>query len=103
MRSYGIYVRAVQDGGTAAPIQGIDVKAAPATFCNGLKAVTAILLEAKTNASGMVHFDGFYGTYYEVKVTYSGQTYDLTAPMKANMTTFLSVHFPSGGYGIAYL
>ena len=95
--STGFYLRAVQDG-SGAPMEGVEVKASPSTMCNGGETVTAILLQAATNSSGLVHFGGFYGTHYKVTVTHTGQTYTYTAPMKTNETTFLTIHLPSGNF-----
>ena len=83
-------------------MNGVDVKASPATLCSGVETVTALLLQATTNSSGLVHFDGFYGGYYKVTVTHSGQSYSYTAPMKTNETTFLTIHLPSGDFETNY-
>ena len=100
-KSGGFYLRAVQDA-SGGIIGGVEVKASPVTLCNGVETVTAILLQAGTNSSGMVHFEGFYGNYFKVTVTYSGQTYNFTAPMKTNETTSLTVHLPSGSLEVSY-
>jgi hypothetical protein len=100
-KSNGVYIRAIQDG-SEARIQGGEVKASPTTLCNGVETVTAILLQATTNSSGLVHFEGFYGSYYKLTVAYSGETYNYTAPMKTNETTFLTIHLPSGIFETSY-
>jgi len=99
-KSNGFYLWAIL--GNGAGIEGVEVKASPATLCNAVETVTQILLQAATNSSGLVHFGGFYGSYYKVTVTYSGQTYNYTAPMKTNETTFLTVHLPSGIFETNY-
>src|SRR5207244_4099223 len=43
-KSNGLYLRALQDG-SGVPLNGVGVKASPATLCNGVETVTAILLE----------------------------------------------------------
>lgn len=100
-KSSGFYLRAVEDAGGGA-IEGIEVKASPATLCNGVETVTTILLQASTNSSGSVHFGGFYGSYYKVVIVYSGQTHTYTAPMKTNEITLLTVQLPSGSYEVSY-
>jgi len=100
-KSNGFALRAVQDN-SAGQMNGVEVKASPTTLCNGVETVTAILLQAATNSSGLVQFGGFYGSYYKVTVTYSGQTYSYTAPMKTNETTFLTIHLPSGSFETNY-
>ncbi len=100
-KSSGFSLRAVEDAG-GGPVEGIEVKASPATSCNGVETVTAILLQASTNSSGSVHFGGFYGSYYKVTIVYSGQTHSYTASMKTNQTTLLTVRLPSGSSEISY-
>jgi hypothetical protein len=99
--SDGFYLQAVQESG-AGPMKGVEVKASPVTVCNGVETTTAVLLQATTNSSGLVHFPGFYGSYYKVTLTYSGQTYNYTAPMKTNKTTFVTIHLPSGSFETNY-
>jgi len=99
--SDGFYLQAVQESG-AGPMKGVEVKASPVTLCNGVETTTAVLLQAATNSSGLVHFPGFYGSYYKVTVTYSGQAYDYTAPMKTSKTTFVTIHLPSGSFETNY-
>lgn len=109
-KSNGLYLQAMEDGVSsnggqtwrARLLEGVEVKASPATLCNGVETITQILLQATTNSSGLVHFDGFYGGYYKVTVTYSNQTYNVTAPMKTNETTFLTIHLPSGSFDTNY-
>ena len=100
-KSNGFYLRAVHDE-SGTPLEGVEVKASPTTLCNGVETIIAILLQAATNSSGLVQFGGFFGSYYKVTVTYSGQTYDYTAPMKTNETTFVTIHLPSGSYETNY-
>ncbi len=83
-------------------MEGVEVKASPATLCNGVETATQILLQAATNSSGIVHFEGFYGSYYNVTIVYSGQTHSYTAPMKTNETTTLTVNLPSGSSAVSY-
>ncbi len=94
-KSNGLYLRALQDG-SGEPLNGLEVRASPATLCNGVETIIAILLRGTTNSSGPLQFGGFYGDYYKVMVLYSGRTYNYTAPIKANQTTLLTLHFPSG-------
>ncbi len=100
-KSNGLDLRALQDG-SGVPLNGVEVKASPATLCNAVETVIAILLRATTNSSGPLHFGGFYGDYYKVTVLYSGRTYNYTAPIKANQTTLLTLHFPSGSSEINF-
>jgi hypothetical protein len=100
-KSNGFYLLAVQDS-NAGLMTGVEVKASPVTLCNGVETTTAVLLQAATNSSGLVHFDGFWGSYYKVTVIYSGQTYNYTAPMKTNKTTFVTIHLPSGSFETNY-
>jgi len=100
-KSNGFYLQAIQDG-SGARTKGVEVKASPATLCNGVETVTEILLQSATNSSGLVHFGGFYGSYYKVTVTYFSQTYNYTALIKTNETTFLTVHLPSGIFEANY-
>jgi hypothetical protein len=94
-KSNGLYLLALKDG-SGAPLNGVEVKAWPATLCNGVETVTAVLLRDTTNSSGSSHFGGFNGGYYNVTALYSGRAYSYIAPIKANQTTFLTLHFPSG-------
>ena len=100
-KSNGLYLRALQDG-SGMPLNGVEVRASPATLCNGVETVIAILLRATTNSSGPLHFGGFYGGYYKVTVLYSGRSYNYTAPIKANQTTLLTLHLPSGSSEINF-